>query len=240
MSRSFAVLCLLLGTFSLVGFGCKERGTASLPGRTTSQGQTNTTPPPPPVLKTGGVEKGTDPVLLQIQQALNNLAKTESYQLDVQIPSRGSQSTGRLFYAKQGGIHATLISEGVSTQLYGNNNALWVKYATTSWSAVPPGEERTSIETMLKQAFFSSETGANTLVLTGNARISKEEQDPSGCTLYTIEQTFFVPTTITERFAVCLAGGQPTSIRYIRPEGTTVIQYSRVNDPSILVKSPLE
>jgi hypothetical protein len=137
-------------------------------------------------------------------------------------------------------VHIKPMRTKETTQLYGNNNALWVKYATTSWSAVPPGGERTSIETMLKQAFFSSETGANTLVLTGNARITKEEQDPSGCTLYTIEQTFFVPTTVTERFAVCLAGGQPTSIRYIRPEGTTVIQYSRVNDPSILAKSPLE
>ncbi len=241
MSRSFAVLCFLLGTFSLFGFGCKERGTARLPGALPATTSVPRPAPVPPVLKSGGVEKGTDPDLLQLEQTLDNLAKTDSYQLDVRLPaSGGGTGQGRLLYAKNRGIHATLTNDGISTQLYAHQGTLQVKYSTSSWSMVPPGDEAESVETMIRQAFFSSESGANTLILTGNAQILKKEQDPEGCTLYQLQQQFFVPTTVTERFDICVSGNYPKYIRYVRPEGTSTLTYSRLNDGDILAESPLK
>lgn len=239
MSRSLVVLCLLLSACSFLGFGCRERGASPLPGYPAPP--PSISPPPPPVLKSGGVEKGTDPALIQIQQSLDNLAKAESYQLDIQLPrtTRGGGS-GQLLYTKDRGILATLLVDGIRTELYFRGGSLYVKYATSSWNSVPPGEEHDSIEQMIRQAFFSDTTGANTLALIGSATVLKKEQDPSGCTQYNLQQTFYSPTTVTERFDICLSGGVPTYIRYIRPEGTSVLFYSRLNDPALLLTPPVE
>ncbi len=238
MHRSFLTLCFLLGTCSLVGFGCKERGTASLPGISPS------TPPRaevPFVPKQGGVEKGIAPEIVTIRQILTNLNKAQSYQADLQLPASSGSAVGRLLYAKNRGMLASLQSGESRSELYlsASDDTAFVRYATNSWSNVPKDEEGQGVRAQLKSAFFFDDTGGNSLLIRDSATVINTKEDPRGCTLYTLKQTFYVPDTITEQIELCLTSAYPVYIRLVRPAGTSIIQYSRIDDPSILTQSPV-
>lgn len=239
MPRSFIVFILLFGAVSLFGFGCKERGTAGLPGIIPSN------PPKkeePFIPKQGGTEKGIAPEIVKIRQTLTNLAKAKSYQADITLPSASGSATGRLLYAKNRGILASLQTAATQSELYvsANGDTTFVRYATNSWTAVPNTEESQQLREQLKAAFFFNETGGNTLTIRDSATLLGVDEDPKGCTLYKIKQTFYVPDIVTEHIELCLTSSYPLFVRLVRSSGTTIINYSRIDEASILAEPPVK
>ena len=239
MSRGTFVLSFLLVSFSLVGFGCKERpdpntkapGAVSIATPKRFEDIPNNKPSKP--------ENVASPEIRQLRQILTNLAKAKSYRITTNLPSTAGSATGVLQFSRERGILAQLKTATSGSELFIKGNNLWVRYATNTWQSVPTSEETKRIIDQMKTAFAFQEDGTSSIFLRDSAKILEKTEDRSGCTLYKVEQKFYVPVERTQTIELCVTSSYPKSIRINDGGQITSMSYEAFDDESILATSPL-
>ncbi len=232
MFRSRVALFLVLGAWSLVGFGCRE------PRLTPPAPIIAETPrlPSVPYKRRETIEEGPSKEFMTLQQVFTNLQKAKSYRLRLQ--TAGAQGAGELFFSRTKGIHVQLTAQGVSSELFLAPNSTMVRYGTSSWESIATEEADAIREQMF--ALFSFDTSGESRFLVRESAIIKEgKSDPSGCKPYSVEQKFYRPETITQRMEICVQGSYPVRIKTLG-EGGLELLYDRFDDETILATSPVK
>lgn len=239
MPRAPLVLFLLVASFSFVGFGCKERPDPSVKAPGGIQLAKPVRYEDLPRTKPSKPENVASPEIRELRQILTNLAKAKSYRMTIAMPYTLDNASGVLLFSRDQGIHATLTTLNTSSEIFIKNNAMWVRYATSSWQPVPESDETRTSREQMRRAFAFKEDGTSSILLRDSAKILEKTNDRSGCTLYKIEQKFYVPVEETQKIELCVTSSYPKSIRFNNNGEVTTISYDNFDDPSILAASPI-
>lgn len=235
---------LLLGLLVLTtsGFGCKKpttRPTLSKSLLESSQLSAFATPNPkpaePPYVRKEKTDRGVPPEVVEMRQTLRNLNQTTSFRATLLIPSAEGTATGELEYVQSQGIHGTLSINGqFISELYKIDQTIYFKQGTSTWRDLTTDPEAREAVTGFQQAVnFSDDPGT---AIRDIARITKTEQDPSGCKAYDFWQLGYDGEK--ETYRLCLKDGYPVSISKQTPGGTVQIHYRDINK-SISLKTPV-
>lgn len=240
MRRSLIGLSLALCGLSALGFGCKNQEQPILdaaPGGVTLSAPEALQAPYVPKRKGNAT---VPPEIVKLRQVLTNLAQAESYHGRIRTPASNGNRLAEMEYSKKNGLHAILQAEGATSELYLTGPLIYVRYATSSWENISATEEGQATRAQLPQSLLANSDGTSTIMLRDSAKVVSTKEDPSGCTSYTVEQTFYQPQQFKQTIEICVQDAFPVRIKNTTPEGLVEMTLDRFNDPSILATSPVK
>ena len=240
MPRAPFFLSMLLVGCSLFGFGCKHRVPTPIPTPQPPAVAPNPENEPPKKTKPPQPESEASPDIKALRQILSNLQKAKRYRITASVPSTSGSASGVLLFSKDRGMLAQLTTLDTRSELFIKDTSLWVRYATTSWQSVPDSKESRNIIEQMKTTFGVNNDGTSSIFLRDAAEVVEKVADRSGCTLYKVRQTFYVPVDRVQNIELCVTSAYPMSIRLNDGGQITSINYDQFDDDSILATSPIK
>jgi hypothetical protein len=233
LSRSprLGLIALFL-ILSLSGFGCKQRARPSVSqsllesNQLTSFATPNPEPEAPRYVSKEKGDRMTPPEVVEMRQSLRNLSEAERFRATLTIPSPEGKARGELEYVQSQGLHGTLfINEQFVSELYNLNNQLYFRHGSSSWENLTGSEEAQDTANGFKEALqFSNDPNAS---IRENTRVTKTENDPSGCKAYTFWQ--INTSGNKENYRFCIKDSYPVSIVKKTSDGDLEIRYHDIN-----------
>lgn len=240
MRRASFLLLLMLCSWSVLGFGCKPRDQVSGTGPGGATFALPETPriPEPVYVPKGKGDQGPEKEVVELRQVLANLERAKSYRSRIRTPLSNGNLMAELLFSRSRGLHGILQAGGVNSELLMENNSVFVRYGTSTWQDVSGSEEAQTARTQLSESLLVNENGTSRVLLRDSARVTSIKDDPEGCKLYTIEQSFFQPQVFTQTLELCVKNTYPVRIKSTTPQGTIEITYDRFDDEGVLAVSP--
>lgn len=240
LRSSRAGLIVLFLVLSLSGFGCKKVTQPTMTDSLLQSDQLTTfaTPnPEPEAPRYKSKERGdrvTPPEVIEMRQTLRNLGEADRFRATLFIPAPEGKAKGELEYVRNQGFHGTLsINDQFISELYSLNGQLYFRHGTSSWENLTNDESAKLAASGFEQALKLPDDPSG--ALRDNTRVTKTENDPSGCKAYELWQINTSGDKETYRF--CIKDGYPTSIIKKTRDGDLEIRY-RDLDASFKLVAP--
>ncbi len=236
---SFFLLLMLCG-WSVLGFGCKPRDQVSGTGPGGAAFVIPETPrtPPPPYIPKGKGDQAPEKQVIELRQVLANLERAKSYRSRIRTPLSSGNLLAELLFSRTRGLHGTLQTGGMNSELLIEGRSVFVRYGTSTWQDVSGSEEAQTARTQLYESLLVNENGTSRVLLRDSAKVTSIKDDPEGCKLYTVEQSFFQPEVFVQTIELCVKNTYPSRIKSTTPQGVIEITYDRFDDEGILAVSP--
>jgi hypothetical protein len=242
LSRTGLITLLLVLTLS--GFGCKKRPagpsvTQSLleSDQLTAFATPNPEPERPKYKSKEKGDRGTPPEVVEMRQTLRNLGETDRFRATMIIPAAEGKATGELEYVKSQGFHGTLsINDRFISEIYKIDDQLYFRHGTSTWQNLTNDDNAKLAASGFEQALKLPDDPAG--AIRDNTRITKTENDPSGCKAYDFWQINNEGQKETYRF--CIKNGYPVSIIKKTRDGDLEIRYRDINATITLTTPKLE
>lgn len=233
-------LTFLLLVLSLSGFGCKPRTSPTMTQSFLESDQLTTfaTPNPEPVTPTYKSKKKGDrvtpPEVIEMRQTLRNLSEADRFRATLFIPAPEGKAKGELEYVRDQGFHGTLsINDQFISEIYSLKGQLYFRHGTSTWENLTNDESAKLAASGFEQALKLPDDPSS--ALRDNTRVTKTENDPSGCKAYELWQINNNGDKETYRF--CIKDGYPVSIIKKTRDGDLEIRY-RDLDATIKLTAP--
>lgn len=239
MRRPPLSLLLPLVLLPLLGFGCKERRSDEA---FFAPGGLAFAPPPKrePYVSKKTKEDTAAREVVELRQILANLQRAQSYRSRIRTPASNGNVAAELLFSKRNGLHGILqLADGNRSELFLRNQTIFVRYGSSTWENITGDAEAATIRDQLADTLFVNEDGTSGLLLRDSAKLTSIKDDPAGCKLYALEQTFFQPEKLTQKLEICTKNGYPARIKSVTPQGTVEISYDRFDDAGILAEAPV-